>query len=97
MTDTQKAAANQVLVAGLDQTLQYSAPVDEPIIFADTRKHGIMVFSVTQTQTTVDYLLIDQSYVATDLTNNPAVLTKQFTQKSFTLNPQTGAVTPIGA
>jgi hypothetical protein len=82
-------------VQGLDQTLQYSAPKDEPIIFADTRQHGIMIFSVTQTQTTVDYLLINQAMVATDLTQNPTALAAQFSKKSFSLNPQTGIVTPL--
>ncbi len=92
---TQKAAANQALVLGLDQTLQYSAPTDEPIIFADTRAHGIMIFSVTQTQTLIDYLLIDQATVATDLTQNLTALAAQFSKKSFRLNPQTGVVTAI--
>jgi alkaline phosphatase D len=92
---TQKAAANQALVQGLEPTLQYSAPEDEPIIFADTRQHGIMIFSVTQTQTTVDYLLINQAMVATDLTQNSTALAAQFSKKSFSLNPQTGIVTPL--
>ncbi|OYY55716.1 MAG: hypothetical protein B7Y53_03335 [Halothiobacillus sp. 28-55-5] len=91
----QKVAANQALVLGLEQTLQYSAPTDEPIIFADTRTHGIMIFNVTQTQTTVDYLLINQAMVATDLTQSPAALAAQFSKKSFSLNPQTGVLTPL--
>lgn len=91
----QKVAANQALVQGLEQTLQYSAPKDEPIIFADTRTHGIMIFHVSQSQTVVDYLLIDQAAVATDFTQNPTSLAAQFSKKSFALNPQTGEVTAI--
>ncbi len=56
-----------------------------------------MVLSVTQAQTTVDYLLIDQAAAVTDLTNNPTARTPQFTRKRFALNPVTGVVTPINA
>lgn len=95
LTASQKAAANQVLVAGLDQTLQYSAPADEPIVYADTTHHGIMVFQVDASQTTVDYLLIDQAAVATDLTTNPTALIQKFTHQRFALNPTTGVVTKL--
>jgi alkaline phosphatase D len=89
---TQKAAANQALVLGLDQTLQASAPADEPIVFADTTQHGIMVFRVDAAQTRVDYLLIDQSAVSQNLTGDSAALTKAFSRQRFTLDPQTGKV-----
>lgn len=91
----QKAAANQVLVTGLDQTLQYSAPPDEPIVFADTTHHGIMVFQVDGNQTTVDYLLIDQAAVSTDLSTDPTALAQKFTRQRFALNPATGVVTKL--
>jgi alkaline phosphatase D len=96
LTADQKAAANQVLVTGLDQTLQYSAPKDEPLVFADTTKHGIMVFSVSARQTQVDYLLIDQSAVSTDLTQDPNTLKQKFTKQSFSFDPATGAVVKVG-
>jgi alkaline phosphatase D len=93
LDSAQKAAANQALVLGLDQTLQASAPADEPIVFADTTHHGIMVFRVDGAQTQVDYLLIDQSAVSQNLTGDSSALIKAFSRQRFTLDPQTGKVT----
>jgi len=90
---TQKAAANQALVLGLDQTLQASAPADEPIVFADTTHHGIMVFRVNAAETEVDYLLIDQTAVGQNLTGDAAKLAQSFSHQRFVFEPQTGKVT----
>lgn len=88
----QLAAAQQALVAGLDQTLRVSAPADAPIVFADTTHHGIMIFNVDAQRIQAEYLLIDQSAVSQDLTGDMAKLTQSFSRQPFEMDPQTGKV-----
>lgn len=95
LTDAQRALAQQALVAGLDQTLQQSAPADHPIVYADTTHHGFAIVQVQSTGLTVELALIDQKYVAQDLSGQPTQLASLFTRKAFTFNAATGQVTAL--
>lgn len=94
LDDRQRALARQLLVDDLDATLQASAPADAAIVFADTTHHGALVVEVRATDVRVDYLLIDQSEVGTDLAGDEA-LASRFTRRSFRFDPRAGNVEPV--